>query len=295
MHKPLLLAALITFSPTAALAQAAQPWMHTDVTAAWAQGFTGKGTNIVIIDDFTSTSGYRGSLSTSLTQRVQRHGIWVRDFARAIAPDARIATHDFKSTAAVALQAKTLNILNLSYSMNAASGHHHSQINWSARERSIINFAATGQAVIAKAAGNDATIIGTGTTAGKTDYLNSALIGTQGTIFVGALTTNGAPGAQASLASYSNRPGANATVQNQFLAVGVNSAATGLSGTSFAAPIVSGYAAILGSKFRTATPTQITRQLLATARQDTIRDYTPALHGRGEASLSRALAPVAIR
>ncbi|MCU0927590.1 MAG: hypothetical protein MUF44_16895, partial [Hydrogenophaga sp.] len=63
----------------------------------------------------------------------------------------------------------------------------------------------------------------------------------------------------------------------------------------FAAPVVSGYAAILGSKFKTATPVAITNQLLNTARRDTVKGYNAAVHGRGEASLTRALAPVAIR
>jgi subtilisin family serine protease len=84
-------------------------------------------------------------------------------------------------------------------------------------------------------------------------------------------------------------------VQNQFLTVGVESHKTGLAGTSFAAPVISGYAAILGSKFKGASATQITNQLLTTARKDTIAGYNPAIHGRGEASLSRAIAPVTIR
>jgi hypothetical protein len=58
---------------------------------------------------------------------------------------------------------------------------------------------------------------------------------------------------------------------------------------------VSGYAAILGSKFRDATPAQITNQLLNTARTDTLLNYNPATYGRGEASLTRALAPVSIK
>ncbi|BCH12500.1 hypothetical protein MesoLj131c_67580 (plasmid) [Mesorhizobium sp. 131-3-5] len=49
------------------------------------------------------------------------------------------------------------------------------------------------------------------------------------------------------------------------------------------------------SKFTTATPTQITNQLLDTARTDTLVNYNPTTYGRGEASLSRALAPVSIR
>jgi subtilisin family serine protease len=68
-----------------------------------------------------------------------------------------------------------------------------------------------------------------------------------------------------------------------------------LYGTSFAAPIVSGYAAILSSKFTSANPTQITSQLLNTARQDTISGYNSAIHGRGEASITRALSPVSIQ
>jgi subtilisin family serine protease len=79
------------------------------------------------------------------------------------------------------------------------------------------------------------------------------------------------------------------------LVVGVEGNKTGLYGTSFAAPIISGYAAILGSKFTTATPTQITNQLLNTARKDTVLGYNPQLHGRGEASIKNALAPVTIQ
>ena len=77
--------------------------------------------------------------------------------------------------------------------------------------------------------------------------------------------------------------------------MGVEGNKTGLYGTSFAAPIVSGYAAIIGSKFTSANATQITNQLLNTARQDTIASYNASIHGRGEASLTRALAPVAIK
>jgi subtilisin family serine protease len=97
------------------------------------------------------------------------------------------------------------------------------------------------------------------------------------------------------MASYSNVAGSNTTVQNQFLVVGVEGHKTGLYGTSFAAPIVSGYAAILSSKFTNANPIQITNQLLVTARKDTVSKYDPAIHGRGEASIARALAPASIQ
>ena len=41
--------------------------------------------------------------------------------------------------------------------------------------------------------------------------------------------------------------------------------------------------------------TQLPKHLLNTARQATIASYNASIHGRGEASLTRALAPVAIR
>ncbi|TIT08725.1 MAG: peptidase S8 and S53 subtilisin kexin sedolisin, partial [Mesorhizobium sp.] len=42
-------------------------------------------------------------------------------------------------------------------------------------------------------------------------------------------------------------------------------------------------------------PTQITNQLLNTARTDTLLNYNASVYGKGEASLSRALAPASIR
>ena len=72
-------------------------------------------------------------------------------------------------------------------------------------------------------------------------------------------------------ASYSNSAGDNVLVRNNFLTVGVAGDKTGLYGTSFAAPSVSGYAAVLGSKFTSATLTQIINLLLTTARQDTAK------------------------
>jgi len=162
-------------------------------------------------------------------------------------------------------------------------------------ETSMVNYAKNGQAVVVKAAGNDAVNMLTRNRSGLNDYLSVNLKGAQSAIFVGALDKNGSVTSKANIAIYSNRAGTDAIVQKQFLMAGVASNQTGLAGTSFAAPIVSGYAAILGSKFKTAGATQITNQLLNTARTDTINGYNVAVHGRGEASLTRALAPVAIR
>jgi subtilisin family serine protease len=83
--------------------------------------------------------------------------------------------------------------------------------------------------------------------------------------------------------------------QRNVLVVGVVESAALARGTSFAAPIIAGYAAILGSKFTTANATAVTNQLFDTARTDTVVGYNPATYGRGEASISRALAPSSIR
>ena len=100
-------------------------------------------------------------------------------------------------------------------------------------------------------------------------------------------------------------------VQDRFLVVGVDAGgllgdefandgidcgtvATGhcLYGTSFAALVVAGYAAIVGSKFATKDAAMVASQLLSTAREDTNFGYNFAIHGQGEACLSCALAPL---
>jgi subtilisin family serine protease len=266
-------------------------WMSPEIADAWRLGFQGQGTRITIVDDFTSSYGYRGNLGTG--SQVLRHGEWVRLEAGMIAPSATLASHDFYSGRAVSLGSKQLNAVNLSYGMFAADGY--ASIRWGQQENSIISYARDGAAVIVKAAGNDAVAVGAANRNGLVDYLNRDLIGAQAAIFVGALDRNGTTGDRSQLARYSNVAGADLTVQNQFLSVGVRGDLTGLYGTSFAAPIVSGYAAVIGSKFTSATPTAVANQLLNTARTDTILGYDAALHGRGEASISRALAPASIQ
>jgi subtilisin family serine protease len=279
----------IAFSP--AVAQVVQPWMSPEVGQAWNQGYLGKGVTIKVVDDFRSNYGYNGNL-TGKTELL-RHGEWTLKEASMIAPSATMRAHEFTSAGRVSLN-RGRNVLNLSYGMMGKAGY--SSVGWSAQESSIIEYARKGTAVISKAAGNDyGTAVGSPNAGGQLDYLNRDLIGAQSAIFVGALNSNGTSTSPATMASYSNIAGANTTVQNQFLVVGVEGSKTGLYGTSFASPIVSGYAAIVGSKFTRATPTQITNQLLNTARTDTIAGYSPSVHGRGEASIYRAIAPASIR
>lgn len=268
------------------------PWMNPEIADAWRQGYQGQGTRITVIDSFSGV-GLRGDLGFG--SQVRAHGGWTSGQARLTAPRASIALHDFTNERAVRLQSRRLNVLNLSYGMFAEAGYEDNQLGWSAREGSILRYAHGGNAVVVKAAGNDRVAVGTATVYGDQDYLASSLIGARSALFVGALDKHGSVEDLATIASYSNIAGSDTRVQDQFLMVGVRSDLTGLYGTSFAAPTVSGYAAVLGSKFVTATPTLITSRLLDTARTDTISGYDRAVHGRGEASIGRALAPASIR
>lgn len=274
-------------------AQTFQDWMSPEVADAWDDGYTGQGVTITVIDDFNSNDRFIGDLG--LGNQFQTHGEWTFQQSGMIAPDATMVAKDYTTRGAVRLKRRGLNVLNLSYGIYTPESRDPDSIRWSAQERSIISHAELGKAVVVKAAGNDAIAVGTATDDGFVDALNVALTGTESVLFVGALDSNGTVSDPASLASYSNYAGTDTDVQEHFLVVGVDGDMTGLYGTSFAAPIVTGYSAILGSKFRTATPTDITNRLLDTARTDTISDYDVAIHGQGEASLTRALAPNAIR
>ena len=272
--------------------QSTYSWMSQEVGKAWNSGYKGQGATITVVDDFSGDSPFSGNLGTG--GQLQGHGDWTALQASMIAPEAMVAQRNWSSEA-VALAQGRLNVLNMSYGMYARSGYGVNRISWSGQEQSIINYAKTGAAVIAKAAGNDAVAVGRANRSGNVDYLNLALKGAPSAIYVGALSSNGSTTAKASLASYSNYAGSDSTIQKNFLVVGVKGDTTGLYGTSFAAPIISGYAAVIGSKFTAATPTQIANQLLTTARTDTLRNYRASVYGRGEASLTRALAPVSIK
>jgi subtilisin family serine protease len=284
----------IIFSNPIAFATTYFPWMNAEIQNAWAAGFFGQGARIVVVDDFQSADTAPANLGLGTSS--ETHGTWVAQHVEMLSPGADLDRHDFTNSAAITLTAGKLSIVNLSYGMPDSLGPN-AQIAWGPREASALSHA-NGAAIVVKSAGNNSVAVGQAYQ-NKYDYLSRDLIGKPTAIFVGALSSHGTPSDPALLAPYSNYAGADQQVQEMFLVVGVTggslgSGGTNLYGTSFAAPQVAGYAAILGSKFPTATPLQITDQLLDTARTDTILGYDIATHGQGEASLSRALAPQSI-
>lgn len=282
IFKTLALAALITSASTAF----AQPaWMSPEVGDAWKQGYKGQNTIINIHDDFRAGA---------------THGAFVTSFASSTAPSASVIPHQNGGQAIIGIVPNKLNIFNLSYGIWTVGGKG----SYVASTEAIIGYAQKGQAVVTNAAGNDAVPVGqaTGAAAQYPEYrglvngLAVRLAGQQSAILAGALSKNGTTASPASMANYSNTAGTSPVVQRNFLVVGVDSSSSGGAwGTSFAAPIIAGYAAILGSKFPVASATAVTNQLLSTARTDTVAGYNPAIYGRGEASITRALAPVSIR
>jgi hypothetical protein len=267
-----------------------RPWMSNDVQAAWKSGYKGQGTTITVVDNYDSAA-LSGALGSAVQNRP--HGDWTSTQAQMIAPETSVRQIDFDTAANSGYSLGSgLNVISNSYSVKGSVSASYN--NLAVLERTTVDHARNGTAVVVKSAGNDGRAFD-GNSSGQKDVFGTAMIGADSAIFVGALTSNGSPSAKASMAGYSNYAGNSAQVQSQFLVVGVDSAKTGLAGTSFAVPIVSGYAAILGSKFTNASPVQIADQLLNTARTDTVQGYSPAIHGRGEASLSRALAPAALQ
>lgn len=294
------LAATFSVVTISALAQTSYNWQHSDVKSAWRAGFQGQGVTVHVHDQF---GGDRFAVNLNGTGRYRdyvamTHGDAVSEVVRRTAPLASIERKQWVD-GNIALQSGRLNVVNASYGW--VGGTDSGSVAY-AQTLQLATLAHSGAAVVVKAAGNSALPL---SNQGGGDGINMALKTADSVIFAGALQNHGTTIQTLRLgrlsvsvggtsnASYTNTPGTDADYQSRFLMVGVPSSMS-VQGTSFAAPQISAYAAMVGSKFRQATPVQITDQLLNTARKDTIRGYNPVNHGQGEASLSRALAPRAI-
>ena len=291
-----------------------------EVVDAWNLGWTGKGVN-VLIEDFITQQ--HGDITTLLAYRyapgATLYGLNIgvdQSFHSVV----NLANETYSGTPL------KLGVVNASYVAdlvkltNLKSGWTDKQllqarVDYAPSALLITNrfqdAAYKGQvnytdAVITKAAGNDQL-------PSDQEPINKALADISAInnrlLIVGAVDQAGSTATPVGLASYSNKAGTDASVNSRYLLAsgtvpfvtgglvvdGTTVVANSNVGTSYAAPRVAGMVAIVRSKFPNLNASQTASIMLDTARYDTLNCYpacNPAIYGRGEASLSRALAPV---
>ncbi len=321
-------------------------WMHPEVDWAFSNNITGLGSHLVILDNFSSNA-FSGNL-VGQTQTLT-HGEWTSLQSRLVAPGASyrnvnqptsvrgrdrtgVISNHYASGAAV-------QVVNMSFGLFDPEGtvvdadYSFGNTLWDSLADEAWN---GGNDIFVKAAGNtNGQHVDTGTIelglipANYVDTLNISLIGAPNALFVGALDwapTNYEAGdaydedgnlveanlelAPTTIADYSTIAGSNTMVQDMFLVARVNSAEMGFAGTSFAAPYVSGIAAMVGGKHQNYLSNQsnagelVVDRLLQTARTDTISNFSDSctlsvdnackrssVYGVGEVSLRRAVSP----
>jgi hypothetical protein len=304
----------------------------TDVLAAWNKGWTGKDTNILTIDSFANRAGCTSANGDCHGVVVMMNTDYIAPGATKFGLDWAFTTNftatAFDITGANLSSAKSINVVNMSWSFiystnnwncnNGActaptsavydagiaslAGAYTNLNNVLNGVTSVTNLSNLSNAVITQAAGNDNL---------DTKYNLNAL-GLSGNanvasrlLVVGALDKNGTVASPATRATYSNYAGSSTAISDRFVmangtmpwvsgSVKINGSnfSGDYSGTSFAAPLVAGYAAVVMQKFPNLSAANTSNIILDTARIDTITGYSAAIHGKGEASLSRALAPV---
>ena len=299
-----------------------------EVMDAWNQGWTGKDVNVLIEDSITQQHGaITGLLAYRYAPGANFYGLDI--VGNSFATDVFFNQLNSNQSGLYGNNIK-LGVVNQSYTANLSSLIRsngpwtndeliRARIAYTGSEVSTINrmkdAGVSGQlkqfiffdAVITKAAGNDKILSEyeplNWFLAKDTDIRGRLLI-------VGALDQAGSVTNPSSIASYSNTAGNDADVSSRFLvasgttpfysgqvAIGGQTVSQG-DGTSFAAPRVAGYVAIVRSKFPNLNASNTASILLDTARYDTLAcsknggTCDPAIYGKGEASLSRALAPV---
>ena len=185
---------------------------------------------------------------------------------------------------------KNLHVLNMSLGGTSTNRVNNQSVY--SNQLSYANSSVVPDVVFVKAAGNSSCVINQT----NCDPLNAVLYNSPNyknkSLIVGALDRAGG-----TIASYSNKAGAYSDI---FLVADgrglFNSTSNSyVEGTSFAAPRVSGYTAILRHKFPNLNAEKSASIMLDTARYDTMGCHPncdPSIYGKGEASLSRALAPV---
>ncbi len=305
-----------------------------EVIDAWNQGWTGKGINVLIEDSLTLQHGViTGLLAYRYAPGANFYGLDIVGNSSTTnvffnqTNSASSVTYGNYIKLGVVNQSYTADLPNLIKDLRADKS---STTPWTVTElenvrrayeassASTINrmkdIGLNGQlanfyfsdAVITKAAGNDSIrseYEPLNWYLAKDDAIRSRLL------IVGALNQEGSINSPATIADYSNTAGTDDKVSSRFLlangttpsndrwAIDSVTVSQGR-GTSYAAPRIAGYVAIVRSKFPNLNANNTASILLKTARYDTLAcsknggTCDPTIYGKGEASLSRALAPV---
>lgn len=305
---------------------------HPEVLEAWRNGWTGKGVSVMIEDYLVGLSAYHGATVSLLAARYAigsdyygfnvPTGLGIFESSGAVAaPQSLVNLGAVNLSYGAALTSiigrsdsgtwtqQELDAAALTYAPFASRHVERltGVVGWD-------NFNYT-DAVIVKAAGNDSI-------AADKEPLNKALAVTESInsrlLIVGALDRVGFVSDPASFAPYSNTAGTDTAIASRFLVAsgttpfgdgylalnGIPISGTDFGpdgrtlsggGTSYAAPRVTGYVAILRQKFPNLNAEKSSNIILDTARYDTLTCHPscdPSIYGKGEASLSRALAPI---
>ena len=302
-----------------------------EVIDAWKAGWTGKNVNVLIEDSLTEQHGViTGLLAYRYAPAANFYGLNI--VANPYATNIFFNQLNSDQTGSYGNKIK-LGVVNQSYTanMSALIGRDQSVRPWTSAELLQARTAYAGSsvstinrmkdaglngqltqfifsdAVITKAAGNDRIL-------SEQEPLNWFLSKDSNIhprlLIVGALNQAGSLSAPAEIASYSNKAGTDSDVSSRFLVasgttpfnsgqVDINgNSVNQADGTSFAAPRVAGYVAIVRSKFPNLNASQTASIMLDTATYSTLAcsktnvGCNKAIYGKGEANLSRALAPV---
>ena len=301
---------------------------HEDVITALHQGWTGKGVNILIEDTLSGEKFFHG-INTGLIASRNAPGAniygmdlnnssTVFDNQLGARPDAGYADTinlgvvnasygvDLKKTIGKDGPWTDTELLKARKDYEGSASIRSNRYNDSGKYGDLQQFKFA-DSVIVQAAGNDKIKVDQDPTSW---YLSKDSGIKPRLLIVGAVSSNGSTSQPSSLSSYSNTAGSDPDLQGRFLlafdstpysdgnvAFNGTTLNTGV-GTSYAAPRISAYVAIVRSKFPNLNASNTASILLDTARYDTLacsktaQGCDPAIYGKGEASLSRALAPV---
>lgn len=306
-----------------------------DVLAAWNSGWTGAGKNITLLDSYANiascddTAGTNNECHGLHTMLIT--GL-IAPYANLSGLDLNLnSVGKAGNTGSDLSTPVNTHVINMSLGFtpcnNGCGGSPTSadfstltstSSGWNNNVVALLNTTSNGfnisnmvNAVVVKSAGNayqDA----------KYDTTTAALVANASIasrlLIVGALDRNGTTASKANIDTligttryYSNYAGTNAAISDRFVfaygrdpyssySVAFNGKGSPVGqGTSFSAPVVAGYAAVVMQKFPNLDAIKTSSIILDTARYDTLTCFPtcdPTVWGRGEASLSRALAPV---